>query len=100
MSIEGVNSTQIIQKLKGIEKSAREQSSVSEPSAKSDRVNISGNARLARTVDRAQEAIQEAPEVRADRVAEVKERLAEGHYDSPEVIDEVADRIGDVFLGR
>ncbi|MFP4687242.1 MAG: flagellar biosynthesis anti-sigma factor FlgM [bacterium] len=100
MSIEGVNSTQIIQKLKGIEKSARQKSGAEQSAGRSDRVNISNNARLARTVARAQKAIQEAPEVRADRVAEVKERLAEGYYDSPEVIDEVAQSITDVFMGR
>ena len=100
MSIEGVNSTQIIQKLKGIEKSARQKSGAEESAGRSDRVSISNNARLARTVSRAQEAIQEAPEVRGDRVAEVKERLADGFYDSPEVIDQVAQQVTDVFLGR
>ncbi len=100
MSIEGVTSAQIIQKLKGIEQKALEDAEVSGRAARADEVNISDNARLARTVSRVQEAIRETPDVRSDRVAEVSERLEAGEYDSPEVIDEVAERLTDVFLGQ
>ncbi len=100
MSIEGVTSAQIIQRLKGIEQDALGQAEESGRAARADEVNISDNARLARTVSRVQEAIRETPDVRSDRVADVRERLEAGEYDSPEVVDEVAERMTDVFLGR
>ncbi|MGM0380748.1 MAG: flagellar biosynthesis anti-sigma factor FlgM [bacterium] len=100
MSIEGVTSAQIIQKLKGIEQKALEGADKPGRAARADEVNISDNARLARTVSRVQEAIRETPDVRADRVAEVRGRLESGEYDSPEVIDDVAERMTNVFLGQ
>ncbi len=98
MSIEGVTNTQIIQKLKGIER-ASGGSTDSSTASPADEVDISGDARLAQTLDRVSQAIQDTPEVREDRVAEVKQNLAEGQLDSPEVLDEVAERITNVFLG-
>lgn len=98
MSIEGITNTQIIQKLKGLEQSSRG-SSDSSAATPSDEVDISGDARLAQTLDRVSKAIQETPEVREERVAEVRQKLDSGQYDSPEVLEDVAERITSVFLG-
>lgn len=41
----------------------------------------------------------EQAEVRADKVAQAKERIQSGHYDSPQVKTEIARRITDDFIG-
>lgn len=99
MSIEGVTGSQIIQKLKNIEKSSSQTQKSKSTSQQSDEVNISQDAKLARTLNRAFENIETSPDVRQDRVEDVKEKLQEGFYDKPEVINEVADQLTDVFLG-
>ena len=56
---------------------------------------------LAEEVDVAKivrERIEQLPDVRADRVSEVKSRLREGHYESREVIEETAQRILDQMV--
>lgn len=100
MSIEGVTNAQIIQKLKGIEESTGTSADKTGAAQGSDEVDISGDARLAQTLNRAMEAIEETPDVREDRVAEVREKVEAGHYNSDEVIDQVASEVTDVFLGR
>lgn len=99
MSIEGVTSAQIIQKLKGIEEASGTAESKT-TSGGSDEVDISSDARLAQTLNRAMNAIDETPDVREDRVAEVQERVESGFYDSDEVIEQVAGQIADTFLGQ
>ena len=37
------------------------------------------------------------PEVRKQKVAEVKQKVAEGVYNDPEVVDEIVDRLIDQF---
>ena len=67
-----------------------------------DRAEISTRAQelvdLRQAVDSGRAALVEEPDVRADRVAEVKERLASGFYQSAEVRDQVAGRLTDMFL--
>lgn len=99
MSIEGVTSAQIIRKLKGTSQVSGSSRGEQSQQARSDELDISGNARFARTLSRVKEQIADAPEVRGDRVAEAKQNLESGAYDSQEVIDEVAGRIADVFRG-
>ncbi|GEM_PF-4778232 len=100
MSIEGVTSAQIIRRLKGVQQASESDGAGRSKAAGGDQLNISGDARFARTLARVQERIDNTPEVRQDRVAEVQERLDEGFYESDEVIDEVADNIAAVFLGE
>ena len=50
------------------------------PAAASDSVSISSEARVLAASRR---AIEAAPEVRADRVAELKQRIARGEYEVP-----------------
>ncbi|MFB6355400.1 MAG: flagellar biosynthesis anti-sigma factor FlgM [bacterium] len=100
MSIEGVTSAQIIQKLKGIEESSQKGTGEAGGAQRSDEVNISNDARLAQTLKRSMDAIENTPEVREDRVAEVQERLESGFYDQEQVVEQAADQLTSVFLGE
>jgi hypothetical protein len=53
-------------------------------------------AHQARLID----AAKNAPDVRADRVAQARARLQEGFYDTPEVRSAVADRMLQSFEGK
>lgn len=98
MSIEGINNAQIIQRLKNVD--APEQStSKGVEASRSDEVNISNDARMARTLNRAMSAIDETPDVRDGKVAEVEEKLEDGFYESDEVMDEVAENATQDLLG-
>ena len=67
-----------------------------------DTADISENAvkmaELRQMVDAGRAAMDAEPEVRADRVALAKERLASGFYQSAEVRDKVAARISGMIL--
>lgn len=99
MSIEGITNAQIIQRLKNVDKSSGQAEESGQTASSADEVNISSDARLAQTLNRAMTAIEETPDVREDKVAEVQEKLESGFYESPEVIDEVADQVTDQMLG-
>jgi negative regulator of flagellin synthesis FlgM len=58
-----------------------------------DSINVSQEARSKAEVFRAQEAAKTAPDVRVDRVAEVKRKLQDPSYPSQEVIEKTADGI-------
>ena len=61
----------------------------------SDSVSISQAALQAREASLVQKAVSSASDVRADRVREVKEKLARGEYDNPsnEVLNHVAAKL-------
>lgn len=52
---------------------------------------------LRQAVDTGRNALQALPDVREDKVAEVRERLHQGYYNSQEVRDKVAEKLGSVF---
>jgi hypothetical protein len=66
-----------------------------------DRAEISDQARrledLRRTMAAGREALSREPDVRQERLAEVRQRLAGGHYDSDEVRRSLAGRLGAVL---
>lgn len=68
-----------------------------------DRAEISEAARRLMEVHGAlevgREAVQELPDVRAERVAEAKQHLAQGYYRSVEVQAKVAEGVGRVMEG-
>ena len=72
------------------------------PPSTSDHAEISVKGRemvdLKQAVDTGRAALDREPEIRADRVAEVRERLASGFYQSAEVRDRVAGRISSLVL--
>lgn len=59
----------------------------------SDEVEISEEARQLAEAAKIEEIVRQTPEIREDRVAEVKEKLERGEYNNEEVINVVAERI-------
>jgi flagellar biosynthesis anti-sigma factor FlgM len=98
MGIEGITNAQIIQRLKNVDSSSQVADKGATASS-SDEVNISNDAKLAQTLNRSMKAIDRAPDVREDKVAEVKQNLESGLYQSDEVMDEVAERATQDLLG-
>ncbi len=58
-----------------------------------DSINVSQEARSKAEVFQALETAKTAPDVRVDRVAEVKRKLQDPSYPSEEVIEKAADEI-------
>jgi negative regulator of flagellin synthesis FlgM len=58
-----------------------------------DSINVSQEARSKSEVFNAQQAAKAAPDVRADRIAEVKRKLQDPSYPSQEVIEKTAEGI-------
>lgn len=71
------------------------------PEPQGDRVEISREALKFESLEEAlragQRAAADVPDVRADRIAQARERLATGQYDAPEVRRELAARLGHVI---
>ena len=65
---------------------------------KADSVNISSEAQERAEILRVREMAQAAPDVRADRVAELKDKINDPSYINDAVLNATADRIiGDLF---
>jgi hypothetical protein len=64
-------------------------------------LEISANARkmadLRRTIDQSREALAAAPDLRQERIAQARERIQAGFYDSREVREEVAGKLSQVL---
>ena len=60
-----------------------------------DSVNVSAEAQMRAELHFAMDAVNAAPDVRADRVAEVSEKLKDPNYITSAIIDIVADRFLD-----
>lgn len=70
------------------------------PVARTDRVEISDAARALAEQARAREAAEAeaaptAGETSTDRTAELRARVAQGYYDQPQILSQVADRLLD-----
>jgi anti-sigma28 factor (negative regulator of flagellin synthesis) len=63
--------------------------------APQDGVRISPTAQLAAEVAKIREMTQEDPDIRPERVAAAKERLARGDYKRADVVAKVAERIAE-----
>ncbi|MBP7552179.1 MAG: flagellar biosynthesis anti-sigma factor FlgM [Spirochaetes bacterium] len=63
----------------------------------SDSVNISQEAISKADTKRAMEIVKNAPDVRLDKIAELKERMKNPNYINDTIISGVADKIMDVF---
>jgi negative regulator of flagellin synthesis FlgM len=76
-------------------KSARSVSKTKE-AGKSDSIEISSEAKKAAELSRYTQIVKEAPDIRADRVKEIKERIQDGTYDKftdDKVLEMVAEKI-------
>ncbi|MEZ4388774.1 MAG: flagellar biosynthesis anti-sigma factor FlgM [Candidatus Krumholzibacteriia bacterium] len=82
--------------------SPKDLSSHAGPPAGEDKAEISTRARdllnLRAAVERGRAALVEAPEVRTGKVAQARERLASGFYNSAEVRDQVAGKLASMFM--
>jgi negative regulator of flagellin synthesis FlgM len=74
--------------------------SAKEPKKK-DSVQISTEGKQAAEVSKLGQIVKDTPDIRVDRVKEIKEQIANGTYnfDKPEILEMVADRIAS-FLVR
>lgn len=65
-----------------------------------DSVSISQEAVKAQEVAQTANVVRKSPDIRADRVKEVKEKMARGDYDNigEEMLNKVADKIADSLL--
>lgn len=63
----------------------------------SDSVSVSPEAKELAEAYFAMDAVAQAPDVRADRVAEVMQKMKDPSYINKSVVDLVADRIMDVY---
>ena len=68
-------------------------------SSKTDSINISSEAQKKAEIFRAQELAASAPEIRSERVAELKERINDPSYINDKVINATADRLIDALFG-
>lgn len=64
---------------------------------KSDRLEISDAARSMldrqKKVDATKVAVEQQPDVRADRLKDVSKRIADGYYNRPDVIEKITDSV-------
>ena len=65
--------------------------------AEKDSINVSEEAKNKAELYRALESVKMSPDIREDRVAEVKKKLEDPNYINDRVIDTVAERITDMF---
>ncbi len=63
----------------------------------SDSISVSDEGKMKAEFFQAVETVRLAPDVRADRIAELKKRINEPGYINQKVIDIVADRLLDVL---
>lgn len=65
---------------------------------KADSVDISAEAKkLEQTITELKKLANEMPDVRHEKMMEIKQKIKEGYYDRPEVILQTAEKIMDLF---
>ena len=73
---------------------ARTSENAARSAGETDRVELSGAAQESRQIEsRLQSAASDVPDVREDRVAQARARIASGEYDNENVRRIIADRI-------
>lgn len=68
---------------------------------KKDSIEISSEGKKAADASKVAQLVKDSPDIRADRVQEIKDQIANGTYnfDDPKMLDMVADKIA-TFLMR
>ena len=69
------------------------------PSRGADSINISSEAQKKAELFRLQELVAAAPDVRAERIAELKEKINDPAYINDKVINATADKLIDALFG-
>ncbi|MEX2400054.1 MAG: flagellar biosynthesis anti-sigma factor FlgM [Rhodothermales bacterium] len=69
----------------------------------SDRVELSDKAKTSTPSSEeltfARNALQNVPELSADRTAEIKDRIQTGYYSNPDTLQTIAERLGNELAG-
>lgn len=84
--VDGVNRVDNNSKLNKVNKK-------NETSSANDVADISSEAKQMADIQKAKVAVDKAPDVRQDKIEEVKAKLESGAYDNEEVMKTVAERI-------
>ncbi len=92
MTIERVGPLDPLQNVRKTDKNAR----VARVDG-ADSISLSAEAKSKSELYNAAEIAKSTPEVRADRVEEVRRKLQDPNYVSEKVIDELADRLMELF---
>ena len=92
MTIDKLGSINPIQNYNKSEKTEK-----AAPKAERDSISVSSEARAMGEVFQVAEAVREAPDIRMDRVEEVRAKLNDPDYINDSVINSVADKILDMF---
>ncbi len=68
--------------------------------AKSDSIQISNEGKLAAEIAKNSQIVKDSPDIRVDRVKEIKEKIQNGTYDfnDNQMLERVADKIADFLL--
>jgi negative regulator of flagellin synthesis FlgM len=74
-----------------------ERPSKPERSEKSDSISFSSEARSKGEIYKATEVVKLSPEIRMDRVEEVRKKLQDPSYINDKVVELVADKVMDLF---
>ena len=92
MTVERVGFPDPVSKPKKTERPAR-----AEKTSAADSINVSVGAKEKAEIYNATEVAKSAPDLRMDRIEEVKKKLDDPTYITNEVISELADRLMEVF---
>jgi negative regulator of flagellin synthesis FlgM len=92
MTIERLGPIDPIHKFNQAEKQQKAQ-----PKSDKDSISFSEEAKMKAEVYRASEQVNAASDVRADRVAEVKQKLEDPSYIDDKVLNSVAERLMEMF---
>ncbi len=92
MTIDKLGSINPIQSYNKSEKTAK-----TAQKTESDSISVSSEARAMGEIFQVAEAVRETPDIRMDRIEEVKQKLNDPDYINDKVINSVADKIIDMF---
>ena len=92
MTIEGLGPVDPISKYNKTEKTSRPHKA-----EKSDSIHVSEEAKNMGELYKAAENVKSSPDVRQDKIAEIKEKLKDPSYIDDKVIESVADSIMEMF---
>jgi negative regulator of flagellin synthesis FlgM len=92
MTIEGLGPVDPVSKYNKTEKSEKPSKA-----QKNDSINVSAEAKSMGELYKAAENVKNSPDIRQDRVDEVREKLKDPSYINNKVIESVADSIMDMF---
>ncbi len=92
MTIEGLGPVDPVSKYNKTEKPEK-----TAKSEKKDSINVSAEAKSMGEMYKVAENVKAAPDIREDRIAEVKEKLKDPSYINDRIVESVAENIMDMF---